>query len=103
MKSSPISLDEDKIFRIANPGRTMDHFIFGDRDWLSSDQPRTQNKVSYEGMSSLQRAMLKLKIQNDPNEINIDDDCDNQSFEPASKDEDGVIVFQEKVLRSLIG
>jgi len=91
---------------ITNPGRSMDQFVFGDREWLSCDAlPR--KKDPYEGLSSLQRAMLKLKIQEDPNEIDIDDDDDDDDYPNndvlTRKDEDEIIIFPEQVLQRLIG
>lgn len=81
----------------------MDQFVFGENKWISCDACSTR-KDPYEGLSSLQRALLKLKIQEDPNEINIDDDGDDENNDELTrKDEDGVIIFPASIIRSLIG
>lgn len=104
MKAAPISVKDEYMKSITNPGRSMDQFVFGDREWLSCDA-LTRKKDPYEGLSSLQRAMLKLKIQEDPNEINIDDDDDDHPNNDVltRKDEDGIIIFPEQILQRLIG
>mmetsp|Transcript_15370 Transcript_15370/g.23001 ORF Transcript_15370/g.23001 Transcript_15370/m.23001 type:complete len:267 (+) Transcript_15370:1-801(+) len=131
MKATPISISGNaNISLMANPGRSMDEFVFGDRGWLHLKQEctsamtmneREQNRKStkeqkgkntvitplkkkasslaakvkvrvvapvdpYEGMSSLQIAMMKMKIKeeqtsgsSDPNEIDLDDDEDDGS------------------------
>ena len=69
MKAAPINIDAehdgkvDAVRQIINPGRDEDPFVFGSVD----KDIRSQSKITNpkDGMSSLQRAMAKVKIDND--------------------------------------
>jgi hypothetical protein len=82
MKAAPISIAGDKIAQMTNPGRGEDWFVFGSQDWFTSnsdsdadaDSEQRNNWDPKEGtMSTLQRAMMKMNVNNDPNEIELDD------------------------------
>lgn len=100
MKAAPISIDNENTKYITNPGRSMDNFIFGKRSWLSLESPKPKKKDPYEGMSSLQRAMMQMKIENDPNEIDIDEDDENgEGSDMQSRiDQEGVLIFPSKII-----
>ena len=99
MKAAPISIDADNIGPMTNPGRDMDEFVFGKQNWLLCDPPNPEKRDPFEGMSSLQRAMVKMKVQEDPDEIDIEDD----GLEISRKDECGVLILPPGILCNLIG
>lgn len=106
MKASPISITTENISKLQNPGRSLDRFVFGERNWLHCHVVAKDVPDPYKGLSSLQRAMLKLNIQEDPNEIKIDDDDDDDghsSNDNTRMDEDGVVIFPERIFHTLIG
>ena len=103
MKAAPISIDGDNIGPMTNPGRDMDEFVFGKRNWLLCDPPDPKKRDPFEGMSSLQRAMVKMKLQEDPNEIDIEDDEPGDHVEISRKDENGVLILPPGILCNLIG
>ncbi len=105
MKAAPISIN-DKV-KMTNPGRSEDDFVFGCQEWLqcssssSSQTIKPPKKDPFEGMSSLQRAMMAMKVDDDPNEIELDD-ADEDYDERSSVDEDGIVVFPPWVLHKFV-
>ena len=113
---------------MTNPCRSEDWFVFGPRGWLTvptsasvlAQTPTPKRsinaaKASREkkniGMTSLQRAMMKMKVDNDPNEIDLDNDddesrdaIDSNSEDVYSRmDEDGILILPTKIICNLIG
>lgn len=103
MKAAPISIDGENIGQMTNPGRDMDEFVFGKQNWLLFNPPNPKIRDPFEGMSSLQRAMTKMKVQEDPNEIDIEDDEPEDHVEISRKDENGVLILPLGILCNLIG
>lgn len=103
MKAAPISIDGDNIGPMTNPGREMDEFVFGKHNWLLCDPTNPKKLDPFEGMSSLQRAMMKMKVQEDPNEIDIEDNEPGDHVEISRKDENGVLILPLGILCKLIG
>jgi len=102
MKAAPISITGENIAKMTNPGRTEYEFVFGSQQWLTCDAPKKRDP--YEGMSSLQRSMMQMKVNDDPNEIDLDEDMEKEKeMDETRTDEDGVVIFPSSVLCELIG
>jgi len=125
MKAAPISITGDHIVTMTNPGRSMDEFVFGKPNWMLCNPPGSKKRDPLKGMSSLQRAMTKMKVRDDPNEIDIEDDVleeammkmkvgddpneiDIEDDEPGDKeeimrkDEFGVLILPPGIVSNLI-
>lgn len=127
MKAAPISIqdgnhDKDEIIRqITNPGRDEDDFVFGSllKKWVlneDTDSKKQTNRAYNESqkMSSLQRALAKVKIddqkqQEEGERVGLDnDEAQNKWQFPgfdnllARTDDDGVLIFPSPIFRQLI-
>lgn len=141
MKSAPISITGENIAKMTNPGRSEDAFVLGHKQWLvenketpqievsinsaGSDTAKSEQNTPKSTMSSLQIAMMKMKVgdksNNDPDEIELDDDDDKSNKDPDEielddddddddgpqefhrLDADGVAIFPSDAMRNLVG
>ena len=141
MKSAPISITGENIAKMTNPGRSEDGFVLGHTQWLvgNKETPQIEDSMNSVGidtakseqntpkstMSSLQIAMMKMKVgdksNNDPDEIELDDDDDKSNNDPDEielddddddddspqefnrLDADGVAIFPSDAMRNLVG
>ncbi len=126
MKAAPICIqddnhDKDEIIRqITNPGRDEDNFVFGSllKKWILNDDTdsKKERNIAYnesQKMSSLQRALAKVKID-DQNQQEVErkgfenDEAHNKwqltEFDNllARTDYDGVLIFPSAIFRQLI-
>jgi hypothetical protein len=102
MKIAPISVAEDSISKITNPGRSEDSFVFGGMEWYKEwkELPKSawdtesdrEEKESINAMSSLQKALAKMDIS-----------VKTESPKPDIRvDGDGILIPPASILRGFI-
>lgn len=102
MKVAPISIHADVISKMINPGRSEDEFVFGRISWFQTwkslpdsawDTETDREKKEVESkMSSLQNALAKMVLKQDP-----------ESTKPDIRvDGDGVLIPPPTVIQQLV-
>lgn len=102
MKIAPISVSEDSISKITNPGRSEDSFVFGRMEWYKEwkELPKSawdtesdrEEKESISSMSSLQKALAKMDIS-----------VKTEKSKPDIRvDGDGILIPPASILRGFI-
>lgn len=102
MKVAPISISEDSVSRITNPGRSEDSFVFGRMEWYKEwkELPSSawdtefdrEKKESIGTMSSLQKALAKMDISVKTEKSNPD----------IRVDGDGILIPPASILLGII-
>jgi hypothetical protein len=102
MKVSPISIAEDSISKVTNPGRSEDSFVFGTMEWYKEwkELPKSawdtesdrEKKESIGTMTSLQMTLLKMDISVKTEKSNPD----------IRVDGDGILIPPASILKDII-